>query len=113
MESLKEALEEYKRVTADIYTLLEKGDYKNLKTMFDVRGQFIEFMKTLKYSSEDFTDIYDKLDIKTFDEKLKYLMNEKRIRIKYEIDNISRGLNVRKSYYSKPYADSYYFNKKL
>lgn len=113
LENLRKELEAYKKYTLELINALEEEKIDSLSNILDNREKTIENMDKLEYSKEDFKNIAIELEIIALQEKLKNLMNNKRLDVKDKINNILNNKTANKSYKRTSAVDSLYFNKKI
>lgn len=113
LENLRKELEAYKKYTLELITALEEEKIDSLSDILDNREKIIKNMDKLEYSKEEFSSIATELQIITLQEKLKNLINNKRLDVKDKINNILNNKTANKSYKRTSAVDSIYFNKKI
>jgi conjugal transfer/entry exclusion protein len=113
MEGLNEALEMYANMTQNLIKALENEDYGNLKYLADEREKTIEYIKTLKYSNDEFRKICKRLQIAECQQALDRTAALKRSELRKDMDNFKRAKTAGRTY-SKSLHDNYgSLNKKV
>ncbi len=112
MEGLNEALEMYANMTQNLIKALENEDYGNLKYLADEREKTIEYIKTLKYSNDEFKKICGRLQIAECQQLLDKTAALKRAELRKDMDNFKRAKTAGKTYSKRLYDDYGSLNKK-
>ncbi|HCW03402.1 MAG TPA: flagellar protein FliT [Clostridium sp.] len=110
---LRKELIKYKDTTIELIGAVEKEDYDLLESLIEKRSKVIKAIEKLKYSQEEFRAICTELKILFFQDKMNKLMNEKKLKIKRQLDSMNENKNLRNSYNKKFNVDSIFFNKKI
>lgn len=110
---LKESLILYKEITLKLIGCLEKEDYDCLEGLLKEREDQISNMGQMSYTKEEFRDICNQLQILILQQRLNGIMNEKRAKVRTEIDRIATTKNASKNYNKGFKVDSIFFNKKI
>lgn len=110
--NLKEELINYKNLTLELITSVEKEDYDSLDSLLSDRQNVIEEINKLTYSKEEFLCLCRNLDILVLNQKLIKISSEKKSSIRKHIDELRVSKNANKSYNKRFAVDSVFFNKK-
>lgn len=113
MDDLKNAMHGYMKLTQEIDTSLENDDYDKLDELLDKREDIISNVNTLKYSNEEFKNVYEEIGLAAIEEKLKNTFTRKHAELKSNLNAVTKGRNVNKIYSKKFDVDAIFFNKKL
>lgn len=110
---LTEELTKYKDTTIELIKAVESEDYDLLESIIAKRSEIINNIEKLNYTHEEFRANCTKLKILFFQNNLNKLMNEKKLKIKSQLDSMNENKNLRNSYNKKFSVDSIFFNKKI
>lgn len=110
---LREELTKYKDTTLEIIKAVEDENYDLLEGLISKRGEIINSIEKLNYSKEEFKAICMDLKILFFQNNLNKFMNEKKVKIKRQLESMDDNKNARNSYNKKFSVDSIFFNKKI
>lgn len=99
-------LSKYRDISVKLIECAENEDYDFLEDLLNERQRVIENIELLQYSKEEFTQICNKLNILSLQKKLDEVMNEKRGKVKKELESLKERKNARKTY-NKAYAMDY------
>lgn len=110
---LEKFLKEFKNITLDLIKALEDDNLDAMEELLDKRQSIIIHLENIEYTTEEFKEIVNQIDILTLQKKLLDLMNEKKVKLRTEMDKLSETKAANKSYKSKFAVDSVYFNKKI
>ena len=113
MEELMQELIQFKYVTAELIRVLQQEDIYKLDELLNSRQMVIENMEKLQYTTEEFSDICDDLDILNVQQELTELMLEKKEITKEELNRIQVTKNANNNYNKSFYANSGTFNKQI
>lgn len=103
----------YRDISIKLIECMEKEDYDSLEALLNERQRIIENIEEISYSKEEFTKICKRFDILILQKRLSDLMNEKRTKVKRELESLNESKNARKNYNRSYSIDSMYFNKKI
>ncbi|MFU0823717.1 MULTISPECIES: flagellar protein FliT [Clostridium] len=110
---LKDGLKEYKNITLDIISSVEKENYDALEQLMSNRQNIINTMDKLDYSKEEFIEVCKELDILMIEQKLLELIKEKRASLINNMNKLVIRNNANKSYNKIYSIGSVFFNKKI
>lgn len=110
---LKQALTQYKNCTLDLIASLEREDFNSLDGLLNKRQLVIDTVDNISYTKEEFTAISEELQILVLQKKLTDLMNEKKKKVRRELDNVIEGKKANKNYNRTIYSDSTFFSKQI
>ncbi|MBU3142342.1 hypothetical protein [Clostridium sp. CF012] len=113
MKELTQMLVEFKRVTIEIISALQRDEINKLDFLLDSRQVIIENMEKLQYSTEEFTMVCNELDILNIQQKLSELMKLKKEDTKEQLDKIQITKNANNNYNKSFYVNSGTFNKQI
>jgi hypothetical protein len=113
MSDIKEYMVQYKETSIKLIEALNNEEYDKLNILLDDRQKLIELLKNYNYTSKEFKDICEELDIlyiqRELEEKMKNRMND----AKEELKKIHANKSINKNYNKVQYVDSIFFNKKI
>lgn len=110
---LKEYLNKLKDLTLDSIEALQEENLDLVDTLIEKREKLINLMKNEDYDLDEFKSMSLKLDILKLDEKLVYLMNEKKEYIKKEMINLKVSKQAHRSYNINSNNKSYFLREKI
>lgn len=111
--SLKIKLKEYRDITVELISNVEKDNFHLLDELLSHRQNIIDEIDRISYSKDEFLNLCKELDILVLQQKLVKLMNEKKANLRNDIDTLANSQNANKSYNKRFTADSVFFNKKI
>lgn len=110
---LKMLLVKYHELTSKLIELLEMDNFDNIQDVFALRQNIISEIDTISFDVKDFKQISESISLLPLQKKLTLLMNEKKSKVKSEINNLE-GTKIANKNYNKGFSiDSLYFNKKI
>lgn len=112
-EKLDSMLIEYKNKTLEIIENVKTEKFDLIEKNFYERQQIIQKINSINYSKEEFLLISEELDLLKVEEKINKIMNEKRDKLKAEIESFLKVKNANSSYKKSSYVDSIFLNKKI
>lgn len=98
--NLRECLEEYRNLTLKLIENTQ-GD-KELNSLIEKREKILKVISELKFTSEEFTEIADSLEIQELDSKLITLVSKEKNETKEKLNNLKKLRVARKNYNSMP-----------
>lgn len=113
MDTLKDALIEYRLLTEKIGIYLDNENYDNLNRVLDKREELITFIGTLKYTIEEFNSICREIQLDALDKNVNASVLKRQEELKQNMIDISRRRNANNTYVKRFNADSIFFNKKV
>lgn len=113
MKELKQMLVQFKQVTIELITALQQDEIHKLDSLLDSRQMVIENMEKLKYTTEEFTNICNELDILNVQHQLSELMQAKKENTKKELNKIQLTKSANNNYNKSFYANSGTFDKQI
>ena len=113
MKELTQKLVQFKKVTIELIRALQQDEIHKLDALLDSRQMVIENMEKLEYTTEEFTDICNELDILNIQHELLELMQAKKENTKQELNKIQLTKNANNNYNKNFYANSSMFNKQI
>lgn len=108
---LNKAVEEIKNLTCKLINKLQQDDYDALEELIDKRQESLNNLEKMNYTKEQYCAAVEEFEIIHFQQELSKIMDEKRHKLKKEIDNISKRRIVTKSYNNHACANI--FSKKI
>lgn len=111
--NLKDNLKQYKDITLELISNVEKDNFEILDMLLSNRQNVIDEIEKLNYAKEEFFNLCKELDILVLQQKLTKLMNMKKANLRNDIDALTSSQNANKSYNKKFAVDSVFFNKKI
>lgn len=113
MKELTQELVQFKQVTLELIKVLQQDEIYKLDSLMDSRQMIIENMGRLQYTTEEFTNTCNKLDILNVQQKLLELIQVKKENTKDELNKIQQTKNANNNYNKTFYANSGIFNKQI
>lgn len=113
MKELTKELVQFKQVTIELIKVLQQDEVYKLDALMDSRQTIIENMEKLQYTTEEFTNICNELDILDTQNKLLELMQTKKENTKEELSKIQQTKNANNNYNKSFYVNSGILNKKI
>lgn len=113
MKELTQELMQFKKVTIELIEALQQEQVNKLDNLLDSRQIVIENMEKLQYTSEEFTDICNGLDILNIQHKLLELMQQSKEDTKRELNKIQLIKNANSNYNKSFYDNAGTFNKQI
>ena len=113
MKELTKELVQFKQVTIELIKVLQQDEIYKLDALMDSRQTIIENMEKLQYTTEEFTNICNELDIIDIQHKLLELMQVKKESTKEELNKIQQTKNANNNYNKSFYMNSGILNKKI
>ena len=113
MKNLYNELQSYKDITINMIECLEKEDIEGFEHLLGKRQYIIDIIDKLGYTRDEFTSIYNELDIQKLQRKCDDMMKKKLKETKGEFVKMSDSLNVNTRYYNSSSVDSIFVNKKI
>lgn len=113
MKELTKELVQFKQVTIELIKVLQQDEIYKLDALMDSRQSIIENMEKLQYTTEEFTNICNELDILATQHKLLELMQAKKENTKEELNKIQQTKNANNNYNKSFYVNSGILNKKI
>ncbi|MBU3126677.1 hypothetical protein [Clostridium tagluense] len=113
MKELTEQLVQFKQVTMQLILALKLDEIYKIDDLLDSRQRSIENMEKLQYTTEEFANICDELDILKVQHELLELMQEKKESTKEELNKIQTTRNANNNYNKSFYVNSSMFNKQI
>jgi len=110
---LKDNLKQYKDITLELISNVEKDNFEILDMLLSNRQNVIDEIEKLNYTKEEFLNLCKELNILVLQQKLTKLMNMKKANLRNDIDALTNSQNANKSYNKKFAVDSVFFNKKI
>ncbi|MCB2310036.1 hypothetical protein LGL55_02740 [Clostridium tagluense] len=113
MKELTQQLAQFKQVTIELIRALQQDEIYKLDDLLDSRQIVIENMEKIQYTTEEFTDTCNELNILKVQQELLELMQAKKENTKDELNKIQITKNVNNNYNKSFYANSSMFNKQI
>jgi len=113
MKELAEKLAQFKQITIEIIKVLQQDEVDKLDSLLDGRQMVIEKMEGLQYTTEEFTNVCNELDILNVERELSELLQAKRESAKQELNKIQLTKNATINYNKSFYANMNIFNKQI
>ena len=113
MKELTQELVRFKQITIELIRALQQNEIHKLDDLLNSRQMLIEDMEKLEYTTEEFADICNELDIINIQQELLQLMKIKREDAKEELNKIQITKNANNNYNKSFYANLGIFNKKI
>ncbi|GCD09021.1 flagellar protein FliT [Clostridium tagluense] len=113
MKELMQQLVQFKQATMELIRALQQDEIHKLDALLDNRQVIIENMEKLQYTTEEFTDICDELDILKVQHELLKLMQTKKEDTKQELNKIQVTKNANNNYNKSFYNNASMFNKQI
>ncbi|MBZ9636024.1 hypothetical protein [Clostridium sp. FP1] len=113
MNELTQKLVQFKQVTMELIRVLQQDEINKSDVLLDSRQMLIEDMEKLQYTTEEFADICNELDILKVQHELLELMQLKKEDTKQELNRIQIIKNANNNYNKSFYANSSMFNKQI
>ncbi|MGH4125770.1 MAG: hypothetical protein ACREV6_22905 [Clostridium sp.] len=113
MKELTQMLVQFKQVTIELIRALQQDEINKLDGLLDSRQMVIENMEKIEYTTEEFANICDELDILKVQHELLELMKAKKEDTKEELNKIQITKNANNNYNKSFYVNSGTFNKQI
>jgi hypothetical protein len=113
MKELTQELVDFKKVTIELISVLNQDEISKLDDLLNSRQMVIDSIKKLKYTTKEFTDICNELDIIKTEDELLELMQEKKDSTKEELIKTQLTKNANNNYNKSFYNNVEMFNKKI
>ena len=113
MKELEQMLVQFKGITIELIKVLKQDEIYKLDELLDSRQMVIENMEKLKYTTEEFANICNELDILNVQQELLELMKVKKEYTREELNKIQTTKNANNNYNKSFYANSGTFNKQI
>lgn len=113
MKELTQKLVQFKQVTIELIRALQQDEINKLDGLLNSRQMLIEDMEKLQYTTEEFTNICNEIDILNIQKELSQLMQEKKDDTKEQLNKIQITKNANNNYNKSFYANSGIFSKKI
>ena len=113
MKELTQQLVGFKQVTIELIGALQQDEINKLDNLLDRRQMIIENMGKLRYTTEQFANICDELDMLKVQHELVELMQKKKKNAKQELNKIQITRNANNNYNKSFYNNVEMFNKKI
>jgi len=113
MKDLTEKLAQFKQITMKLIKALQKGEINKLDDLLNNRQVIIDNMEKMNYTTAEFTDICNELDILNAQQELLELMKEKKDSKKEELCKIQLTRNANSNYNKSFYNNSGTFDKQI
>lgn len=110
---LREELAKYRDTTIELIQAVENENYEILDSLVEKRSEIINSVDKLTFSKEEFKTICLEFKILLLQDSLNKLMNEKKLKVKRQLESMDENKNLRNSYNKKFSVDSIFFNKKI
>ncbi|WML35499.1 flagellar protein FliT [Clostridium sp. OS1-26] len=110
---LEGLLNQYKECTLQLISIVESELYDDIEGLIEKRENIIDKINSIEHTKEEFSRIVKDLQILILQKRLTDLMNEKKSKIKNELNSIAKNKSARKSYNKKSSVDSLFFNKTM
>lgn len=94
--NLDECLEKYKNITLELIDRTKSGE--KLEKLINERENLIKELGNIGFSKEEFKKKLEALNIIELDKELQKLVNEEKIKIKNQIDNLKKARILRNGY---------------
>jgi len=101
MELLKDCLEKYKDITAQLLASVENDDFDGLQAHLNNRQKIIDTINQYNYTQQEFQQICKELQLEKLEERIQLLMENKRNELKGHIQEVSANKNARKIAYKE------------
>jgi len=96
MKTLKLLLEEYKELTLKLMSKVE--DIEQLQMLLDERQKVLDEIEVINNDKKAFTVIAKELNLIELEEEVKNKLENEKIKVKKELDNLRRQRQANKSY---------------
>lgn len=113
MKELKQVLLQFKHVTVELIRALQQDELYKLDDLLNSRQIVIESMEKSTYTTEQFADICNELDILSMNQRLSELMLITKENTKEELNKIQVTKNANSNYNKSFYANSCTFDKQI
>ena len=113
MRELLEEMIQFKKVTIEVLGAVQQDQFSKLDDLLDSRQKVIENMEKLQYTTEEFTNICNELDILNIQKELLELMKQKKEETKQELTKIQLTKNANDNYNKSFYTNASMFNKQI
>lgn len=110
--SLKCSLKECRELTLQLIQCVEKEEYDSLEALLKDRQNLLDKMNLMQYSQEEFRSNCEEFQIVQLQNELAALMNEKKNRIRLEMDKLAANRIASKNYRKGFAVDSIFLNKR-
>lgn len=110
---LKGRLIVFREITKNMLSELEKEEYDKLEIFLKERENIIDILKSSSFSQDDFKNICKELQLIDLEQKLTNMMNEKRHRVRTEMEKTNSVRKANNNYQKSFKPDSLFFNKKI
>lgn len=113
IDELNSSLKRFRDISIDLKSCIENEDYNSMGILLNRRQEIIDGLSLIDYKKEDFIKVCDKYGIIQLQNEVKNLMDEKKVKVRSEIEKMKSSQNANKNYVKKFAADSIFFNKKI
>jgi len=113
MKELIQELTQYKQLTLGLMEALNHDEVYKIDILLNSRQMVIENIEKLQYTTEEFADICNKLNILNIQHELLELMQTKKDDTKEELKKIQLTKNANSNYNKSFYDSVAIFNKKI
>jgi hypothetical protein len=113
MKNLYNEMQSYKNITVDMIGHLENDDIEGFEDLLGKRQEIIGIIDKLDYTEDEFTSIYNELEIQRLQKRCDDMMKRKLKEAKGEFVKTSDSLNINRRYYNNSSVDSIFVNKKI
>ncbi|KGM97002.1 hypothetical protein Z968_04665 [Clostridium novyi A str. 4552] len=97
-QDLYNALKKYQQVNVDIINALNEERIDDLEEVLLKKDEVIEEINSIQYTSKEFNEISEELNLKVLQEEIKNLSNSKKEYYKSQINKINKNKNATRSY---------------
>lgn len=113
VQKLKAHLSHYRELTLNLIKAIEEDNLDDLDKFLEAREKIIENINSMNYDKEIFKELCTNFKLVPLQEKLTFLMNERKNSLRKDMDKLSESKNANKSYKKRFSVDAIYFNKKI
>ena len=113
MKELTQKLVQFKQMTIELISALQKDEFNKLEDLLNSRQMIIDKMEELNYTTEGFTNICNELNILDVQRELLELMQVKKDNTKEELIKTQITRNANNNYNKSFYNSVEMFNKKI
>jgi len=108
---LKDKLMEFRNLTIKCINLCDNEDFNGLKDLIDKRQELIDSFSEFSYSSIEFKKNSQELNIVEYEKKLNKLMEEKKSKLKSQMNNVTNSKKAH-NVYNKGFTNTAHFLEK-
>ena len=112
-DDLKEKIYKLRSLTEEALKAVQDEEYKKLNSCLDRRKSIIDVIVNSECSKEDLKNGYDRLGISELENELMNTINEKKNKVREEINISFHAMNASRNYNSGAKKKAVVFSKKV